>query len=201
MSFTAYVRRDGAWAQIISDDGRDNSAGILGTLTEVAYAQLGRDPTKAVLIANELGQVFETLTARRYRADLDSMHRWLSLGWALLILSIISFGLTVATGLGVYGLVLFAVLALVYIGQIVGGFNEGEAGCATLVVLLLGLFMIPVIDGARRAAKGDRQAPSPISTRADEAAAGRAGESQLVRPPRPGLDPADSPPPRRKNPR
>jgi hypothetical protein len=206
MNFTAYVSPDGSWHAGVAWEGPKQvlkpevvaigSADTREAITEIAYAQLGRNPNQVVFIA-ETGErlVLETFSAERHHKDVRAQQGWLELTWVLLFWCVVSLVATALLSMnGLIGLALFLFLALVYVFMRYGT-GECMVGSCLGTVIMLGVACatLVLVGKASEATKLPPQphGPPKASTRADESAAGRARQSQVERPRRPGKDPVD----------
>lgn len=176
MSFFAYTASSDGIHKI-DYKTRNDAAGVIGTLlptsaptataddrdsiTEKAYAHVGRNPSDLVYIADSEGLLYEVI--KTYNAQEDKLLSWLfAAGW-LFALSVICFLTTIVFGFGIYGFLFFVGGAVLYLLLVLGGVCNAMEGAVTCSIILILLFLlIPAITAVRKVQKPATNATSPI---------------------------------------
>ena len=164
MSFFAYAASHGCIK--IDYTTRNEAAGVIGSLasrpdpvataddrdsiTERAYAHLGRSPSDLVYIADSDGLLYEIIINRAYSDERDVQEKWHFIAWSLLVMCITCFLATLTLGLGFKGLFLFAGVTALYLLVVKTGIqNEVEAAVLCLIILILVCILVPGVRAAR----------------------------------------------------
>ncbi|MDM4019554.1 hypothetical protein [Roseiconus lacunae] len=164
MSFLAYAASDGCIK--IDYTTRDEATGIIGSLasppapvataddrdsiTEKAYAHLGRNPSDLVYIADTDGLLFEIIINHAYSNERELQGKWHFIAWSLLVMCLVCFVATLLLGLGFKGLLLFAGITGLYLMVVQTGIqNEVKAAVVCLIILLLVCTLVPALRGVR----------------------------------------------------
>lgn len=176
MSFFAYTASSDGIHKI-DYKTRNDAAGVIGTLlptsaptataddrdsiTEKAYAHVGRNPSDLVYIADSEGLLYEVI--RIYDKRLGRLRSWLfAVGW-LFATSAFCFLITIVFGFGFYGFLLYVVIVVVYLLLVLGGVCNAMEGAVTCSIILILLFLlIPAITAVRKVQKPATNATSPI---------------------------------------
>jgi len=170
MSLHVYPNRQGS--VVVSHDNYDEAKGALGRLvsksdsigeseslddaTEIAYAHLGRVPSEAVYIADENDVVRKIVFNDAYHKERETSERWLCASVSLLILCLTSFVGTIASGIGIVGLLIFVVIAILYLVVVRTRIqNEVEGAVVCFIILVLIFLLLPAIKAVRDRTAGN----------------------------------------------
>lgn len=138
----------------------NQAAGVIGTLlptsapmataddrdsiTEKAYAHVGRNPSDRVYITDSEGLIYAVVSI--YNERVNKLEGWLFAAVWLFVVSVICFLTTIVFGFGVYGFLVFAVVAFFFMLQILNNVNrvaEGAVPCTIFLILLY--LLLPAI--------------------------------------------------------